>query len=112
MVGALGVSTLLDELGTDWTLGGVAWERSPIDPRPGPRSLEEIRGGKPCGSAAVLTEGGTTSLDGIEFSESKMAAHLGRPVLLLDITRGPAALATGSPRQRTSSAATPSCCST
>jgi hypothetical protein len=112
VVGALGVSTLLDELGTDWTLGGVAWERSPIDPRPGPRSLEEIRGGKPCGSAAVLTEGGTTSLDGIEFSESKMAAHLGRPVLLLDITRGPAALATGSPRQRTSSAATPSCCST
>jgi hypothetical protein len=95
VVGALGVSSLLDELGTDWTLGGVAWERSPIDPRPGPRSLEEIRGGRPCGSAAVLTEGGTTSLDGVEFSESKIATHLGRPVLLLDITRGPAALAAG-----------------
>ena len=95
MVGALGVSTLLDRLGTEWVLGGVAWERSPIDPRPGPRSLEEIRGGRPCGSAALLTEGGTTSLDGIEFSESRMGAHLGRAVLLLDITRGPAALATG-----------------
>jgi hypothetical protein len=95
VVGALGVTTLLEELGTDWVLGGVAWERSPIDPRPGPRSLEEIRGAEPCGSAAVLTEGGTTSADGIEFSESKMAAHLGRPVLLLDITRGPAALAKG-----------------
>ena len=95
VVGALGVSSLLEDLGTDWTLGGVAWERSPIDPRPGPRSLEEIRGGRPCGSAALLTEGGTTSLDGVEFSESKMAAHLGRPVLLLDITRGPAGLATG-----------------
>jgi hypothetical protein len=95
VVGALGVSTLLDQLGTDWVLGGVAWERSPIDPRPGPRSLEEIRGGLSCGSAAVLTEGGTTSLDGVEFSESKMATHLGRPVLLLDITGGPAALATG-----------------
>ena len=95
VVGALGASNLLDDLGTEWTLGGVAWERSPIDPRPGPRSLEEIRGGRPCGSAAVMTEGGTTSLDGVEFSESKMASHLGRPVLLLDITRGPAALATG-----------------
>jgi hypothetical protein len=95
VVGALGVTKLLDDLGTDWTVGGVAWERSPIDPRPGPRSLEEIRGGRPCGSAAVLTEGGTTSLDGIEFSESKMAAHLGRPVLLVDITGGPAALARG-----------------
>jgi hypothetical protein len=95
IVGALGVTSLLEKLGTDWTLGGVAWERSPIDPRPGPRSLEEIRGGRPCGSAAVLTEGDTTSLDGVEFSESRMATHLGRPTLLLDITRGPAALATG-----------------
>jgi hypothetical protein len=95
VVGALGVSTLLDELGTEWTLGGVAWERSPVDPRPGPRSLEEIGDGRACGSAAVLTEGGTTSLDGVEFSESKMATHLGKPVLLLDITHGPAALARG-----------------
>jgi hypothetical protein len=95
VVGALAVSNLLEDLGTEWTLGGVAWERSPIDPRPGPRSLEEISGGRPCGSAAVLTEGGTTSLDEVEFSESKMATHLGRAVLLLDITGGPAALATG-----------------
>jgi hypothetical protein len=95
VVGALAVSSLLESLGTDWVLGGVAWERSPIDPRPGPRSLEEIRGGRPCGSAGVLSEGGTTSLDGVEFSESRMAAHLGKPVLLLDITRVPAALAAG-----------------
>ncbi len=95
VVGALGVTDLLDGLGTEWVLGGVAWERSPIDPRPGPRSLEEIRGGRPCGSAAVLTEGSTTTLDGVEFSESRMAAHLGQPVLLLDITGGPQALAGG-----------------
>lgn len=95
VVGALGITDLLDGLGTEFVLGGVAWERSPIDPRPGPRSLEEIRGGQPCGSAAVLTEGSTVTLDGIEFSESKMASHLGRPVLLLDITHGPQALAQG-----------------
>lgn len=95
VVGALAVTDLLNGLGTEWVLGGVAWERSPIDPRPGPRSLDEIRGGRPCGSAAVLTEGSTTSLDGVEFSESRMAAHLGRPVLLLDITGGPQALASG-----------------
>jgi hypothetical protein len=95
VVGALAVTRLLERLGTEWVLGGVAWERSPIDPRPGPRSLEEIRDGRPCGSTAVLTEGGTTSIDGVEFSESRMAAHLGRPVLLLDITRGPGAVAAG-----------------
>src|SRR5690349_12427925 len=95
VVGALGVTDLLESLDTDWVLGGVAWERSPIDPRPGPRSLEEIQGGRPCGSAAVLTEGGTISQDGVEFSESRMAAHLGTPVLLLDITGGPTAVADG-----------------
>jgi hypothetical protein len=95
VVGALGITGLLEGLDTEWVLGGVAWERSPIDPRPGPRSLDQIRGGRPCGSSAVLTEGSTTTLDGVEFSESRMATHLGRPVLLLDITRGPQALATG-----------------
>ena len=95
VVGALAVTDLLAGLGTDWVLGGVAWERSPIDPRPGPRSLDEMRGGRPCGSAAVLTEGSTVTLDDVELSESKMASHLGRPVLLLDITRGPQALAEG-----------------
>jgi len=95
VVGALAVTDLLDGLGTEFVLGGVAWERSPIDPRPGPRSLDEIRDGAPCGSAAVLTEGGTSTLDGVELSESKMAAHIGEPVLLLDITGGPQALATG-----------------
>ena len=33
-VGALAVTELLADLGTEWVLGGVAWERSPIDPRP------------------------------------------------------------------------------
>src|SRR4051794_35988446 len=95
VVGTLAITDLLDGLQTEWVLGGIAWERSPIDPRPGPRSLDEIKGGKPCGSAAVLTEGSTTTLDGVELSESRMATHLGRPVLLLDITRGPQALAAG-----------------
>ena len=95
VVGALAITPLVEQLGGDWTLGGVAWERTPIDPRPGPRSLEEIRGGRPCGSAAVLADPETTNQDGVAFSESRMAGHLGRPVLLLDITHGPAAVARG-----------------
>jgi hypothetical protein len=95
VVGAFALTSLLEQLGTDWIVGGVAWERSPIDPKPGPRSLEEIRGGRPCGSAAVLADAETTNADGVHFSESRMAGHLGRPILLLDITRGPVAVAIG-----------------
>src|SRR4029079_13739220 len=54
VVGALAITDLLDGLDmggrpageaeerpdSRWVLGGVAWERSPIDPRPGPRSLD------------------------------------------------------------------------
>jgi hypothetical protein len=95
VVGCLAITPLIERLGVDWVLGGVAWERTPIDPRPGPRSLEEIRGGRPCGSAAVLADASTTSLDGVAFSESRMAGHLERPVLLIDITGGPGAVARG-----------------
>jgi hypothetical protein len=95
VVGAYALTEPLEELGAEWVLGGVAWERSPIDPRPGPRSLEELSGGRPCGSAAVLASGETVTADGVALSESRMAEHLGRPTLLLDVTRGPRALAAG-----------------
>jgi hypothetical protein len=95
VVGALALTEPLEEMGVEWVLGGVAWERSPIDPRPGPRSLEELRGGEPCGPAAVLTSGDTVTEDGVALSESRMAEHLGQPTLLLDITRGARATAEG-----------------
>ena len=69
VVGALALTELVEGLANDWVLGGVAWERSPIDPRPGPRSLAEIEGGRPLGSAAVLADAGTMSSDGVHFSE-------------------------------------------
>jgi hypothetical protein len=95
VVGCLAITPLIERLGVEWVLGGVAWERTPIDPRPGPRSLEQIRGGRPCGSAAVLADESTTSTDGVAFAESRMSGHLQRPVLVLDITGGPAAVARG-----------------
>jgi hypothetical protein len=95
VVGALALTELIESLGTEWLLGGVAWERSPIDPRPGPRSLGEISGGRPLGSAAVLADANTVSSDGVHFSESRMAEHLGKPTVLLDITGGPEATARG-----------------
>jgi len=54
VVGALAVARLCESLGTPFTLGGVAWERLPIDPHPGPRPLAQIQGGRRLGEAAVL----------------------------------------------------------
>lgn len=95
VVGALALSELTRQLGTESVLGGVAWERTPIDPRPGPRSRAEIRGGRDLGPAVVLADVDTATADGVPFCESRMAGHLGAETVLLDITGGPPATAAG-----------------
>lgn len=95
VVGALATARLCQSFGAEFRLGGVAWERFPIDPYPGPRSLEQIRGGKALGPAAVLADAGTTTPEGVPFAESRMADFICADTVLLDITGGPAAVAGG-----------------
>ncbi len=95
MVGALAVARLCEALGTPFALGGIAWERIPIDPHPGPRPMADIRGGRRLGSAAVLAGPGTATPEGVEFSETRMAAHLGFETVLLDVSGGATGAADG-----------------
>jgi hypothetical protein len=95
VVGALAVARLCESLGTPFVLGGVAWERIPIDPHPGPRPLAEIRGGRPLGDAAVLARPQTGTPEGVAFSEARMAAHLGAETVLVDVSGGTAGAAAG-----------------
>lgn len=95
VVGALAVARLCESLGTPFVLGGVAWERIVVDPRPGPRGIDEIRGGRRLADAAVLADEHTTTPEGTHFSEARMALHLGEPTVLLDVSRGSATVARG-----------------
>jgi hypothetical protein len=95
VVGALAIARHCEELGTPFVLGGVAWERLPVDPVPGPRPVSEIRGGEPLGRCAVLAGPDTTTPEGVRFSESHVAAHLGMPTVLIDVTEGPGGAADG-----------------
>jgi hypothetical protein len=94
-VGALAVGRMCEALGTDFELGGVAWERFVIDPHPGPRGVDEIRGGRPIAARAVLADESTTTPEGVPFSESSMSAHLGRPTVLIDVMDGAEGAAEG-----------------
>jgi hypothetical protein len=89
VVGALALARLCEELGTEFVLGGVSWERYAIDPHPGPRAIAEIRDAHPLAPAAVLAGPETSTPEGIRFCEAGMAAHLGRPTVLVDINPGP-----------------------
>src|SRR5436190_2173242 len=77
-------------------VGGVSWERRPIDPVPGPRSASEIEGAAelaPC----VLLAHARTRVRGrdVLFAESHMAEFLGEDTVLIDVGGGPVAIAAG-----------------
>ncbi|HMC06603.1 MAG TPA: DUF1152 domain-containing protein [Solirubrobacterales bacterium] len=95
VVGALAVARLCESLGTPFVLGGVAWERLPIDPHPGPRSASEIEGGRALGGGAILASPETSTPEGVRFSESRMAAHLSAETVLIDVSGGAAGAAEG-----------------
>jgi hypothetical protein len=76
-------------------LGGVAWERMPIDPHPGPRPAEQVSGGRRLGDRAVLASRDTTTPEGVPFSESHVAEHLGIETVLIDVSRGAVGAAEG-----------------
>jgi hypothetical protein len=88
VVGALAVARMCEGLGTPSVLGGVAWERIPIDPKPGPRPVDEIVGGRPLGERAVLAGPQTATPEGVPFSESLVAEHLGAETVLVDVCGG------------------------
>ncbi len=75
-------------------LGGLAWERRPIDPQPGPRRVEEIEEGQEI-APGILLAGAQTRVRGrgVRFAESGMAEFLGEPTVLVTLERGPAAIA-------------------
>jgi hypothetical protein len=74
-------------------VGGVTWERRPIDPLPGPRRLSEVEGAEALNDAVVLAHPDTSGPGGFRFAESHMARHLGEPIVLVDPHPGPARLA-------------------
>jgi hypothetical protein len=80
--------------GAQPVLGGVTWERRVIDPHPGPRSIDEIEGGKPLADC-VLGADADTRAGSVVFAEAHMARFLGEPVALVDPHPGSAAIADG-----------------
>ncbi|WP_135822201.1 DUF1152 domain-containing protein [Halostella litorea] len=88
VVGTLPTVRLLERHGVETVLGGLAWERSVVDPQPGPRSLDELVGVDRVSEALALGSGDTRTHDGVTFAEASVASCLERDVALLDVTGG------------------------
>ena len=96
-VGSLAVAHALRARGLEAVVGGVAWERSVVDPLPGPRPLAEIAGPRVLGEGAALVdpERGATTAQGAHFCESRLAEHLGEATVLIDVAGGAPSAARG-----------------
>jgi hypothetical protein len=96
VVGALATAEACRAQGAQPLVGGVTWERRPIDPAPGPRAEEEIEGARRIAPGVLAATGSTRVREsGVVFAESRMAELLGEETVLVDGTLGPAAIAGG-----------------
>jgi hypothetical protein len=97
VVGALATAEFMRLYdGAEPILGGLSWERRPIDPVPGPRRPTEIEHVEEL-APGIMLAGPDTRLRGrdVYFSESRMAGFLGERTVLVDVHDGPAAIARG-----------------
>jgi hypothetical protein len=96
VVGALATAEACRLQGAEPVVGGVTWERRPIDPQPGPRTEAEIEGARRLAPGVLAASPGTRVREsGVLFAESRMAELLGEETVLVDVTLGPSQLADG-----------------
>lgn len=78
----------------DPIIGGLSWERRPIDPVPGPRTVDEIAEAEQIAPGVLLAGAHTRVRDReVYFGESRMAGFLGQPTVLVTLDAGPGATA-------------------
>ena len=97
VVGALATAEACRVYGTAGPiLGGVTWERRPIDPAPGPRRVDEIEDAREL-AAGILAARAETRVraSGVRFAEARMAELLGEEVVLVDPNVGARGVAAG-----------------
>ncbi|MEM0204754.1 MAG: DUF1152 domain-containing protein [Nitrososphaerota archaeon] len=77
-------------------IGSVVWERFVVDPKPGPRSLDELDNVEEFLSETVCLAGSRTRIKGEVVPQAcRLSAKLDEKVLLLDLTKGAKGLARG-----------------
>src|SRR3954451_3102800 len=82
--------------GANPIVGGVSWERSVVDPEPGPRRSAEIENALEIAPGVLAASGETVIRDrDIPFAESRVAGLLGVQTVLVDVTLGPRVIADG-----------------
>lgn len=88
IMGALPTSGYLNILGVETILGGVSWERIVFDPKPGPRSLDEIINVERISESTAYVDKNSHTSDGVYFQCGNMANFLNERTIIVDVSKG------------------------
>jgi len=88
IVGTLPTAGLLELFDIEYVLAGLPWERSVIDPVPGPRKFHEIVNSGKINEGVWICNKDTKTDTGVLFAESGISKILDKETLLIDITVG------------------------
>ena len=95
-VGACATALHARAAGASVVVGGLTWERRPVDPLPGPRLLSELVDAPAVLNDAVAMCGPTTAgPGGFTFAEAHLSRVLGEQTVLVDVNVGARAVADG-----------------
>lgn len=95
IVGSVPTARLLELHGVDVILGGIAFDRLPVDPMPGPRNLDHFEGIERISQSVALLTSETEFIDGASSTEMIVNQYTDRSVALLDVTGGVSGFKTG-----------------
>ncbi len=94
IVSTIPVANFFKKFGFEVYHGSIVWDRIVVDPKPGPRSLDELEGVRQLNECVGIADENVRTKDGFIPNIAKAAKHLGR-VVALDITKGSMRLAEG-----------------
>jgi hypothetical protein len=95
IVGTIPTARFLELFGISCVLGGLSWERFVYDPQPGTRTLDEVLHVRPLAPTVWLANAQTTTITGVRFAESDMAALYNTETVLVDLSQGVSSVVTG-----------------
>ncbi len=87
IVSTIPVSMFFEKFDVECIHAGVVWERISRDPKPGPRSIEEISGCRRINDCLAWIDG-KCRIDGLKPIVAQVSEYLGRDVVGVDITKG------------------------
>ncbi len=88
IIGTIPTRNFLKRFGIETILAGITWERKDLDPKPGPRRIDEIIDKEHIYKCIAFATKDTRTYYNTRFTESIVSEILNEKVLLIDINNG------------------------